>query len=190
MIGAAMHGLSKTAKRVHIVRYQAEDDPYIKVLEGLDSPYAPSVIALNAGDDMASLKVIRALRGGSVAAFLADRPVDDRVVKAPFLGGEVSFPMGPWLVASLARVPVVLLTCFKEGPYTYRLMVSDPVDVSVKDRKQRERELAVHVKRFALQLEHWVRRYPYQFYNFFDVWDEEGARRAAESYRPASGRVD
>ena len=187
MIGAAMHGLSDVDKRVHIVRYQAEDDPYIQVLADLDSPYAPSIIALNSGGDMASMKVIRALRTGAVGAFLADRPVDDRVVRVPFLGGEVALPLGPWLVASLARVPVVLLTCFKEGPFTYRLLVSEPIDVTVQDRRRREEELAVHVRDFAIRLEAWVRRYPYQFYNFYDIWDEEGARLAAASYRPQSG---
>jgi len=190
LIGAAMHGLSAVDKRVHIVRYVSKDDPYVQVVEGLESPHAPSIISLNAGKDMASLKVIRALRDGAVAAFLADRPVDDRIVRAPFLGDDVSLPLGPWLVASLARVPVVLLTCFKEGPFTYRLLVSDPVDVQIQDRRQRNEELAVHVRAFAARLEGWVRRYPYQFYNFYDVWDEDGARRAAESYRPAAERPD
>ena len=187
LIGAAMHGLGDIEKRVHIVRYQAEDDPYIEVVDALKSPFTPSFIALNSQNDMASLKVVRALREGSVVAFQGDRPVDDRVVCVAFLGGEVTLPLGPWLVASLARVPVMVLTCFKEGPFAYRLVVSGPLDVQVKDRRNRESELAVHIHDFAAQMEAWVRRYPYQFYNFYDVWDAEGARLAAEAYRPDKG---
>jgi len=122
---------------------------------------------------MASLKAIRALRGGSVAAFLADRPVDGRQVRVPFLGDEVSLPLGPWLVASLAKVPVVALSCFKEGPFTYRLICTEPIEVRVQDRRNREEELRAYVAEFAAMTESWVRRYPHQFYNFYDVWDPE-----------------
>lgn len=178
MLGTAVHGLSTVNKRVHIVRYQADDDPYAELMATTKSEFAPEIIALNAGNDMASMKVIRALRGGAVAAFLADRPVDNRVVRVPFLDGEIDLPLGPWLVASLARVPVVLLSCFKEGPFTYRLLCSEPVDVTVSDRRQREALLGEHAKDFAARLETWVRRYPYQFYNFYDVWDPEAAKLA------------
>ncbi len=176
MLGTAVHGLSTVQKRVHVVRYQAEGDPYAELLASSKSEFAPEIIALNAGNDMASMKVVRALRSGAVAAFLADRPVDERVVRVPFLGGEIDLPLGPWLVASLARVPVVLLSCFKEGPFTYRLLCTPPVDVTVKDRRQREAILTEHAHRFAGQLETWVRRYPYQFYNFHDLWDPEAAK--------------
>ncbi len=178
MLGTAVHGLSGHDKRVHIVRYQAEGDPYAELLATSKSPYAPSIIALNAENDMASMKVVRALREGAVVAFLADRPVDERVVRVPFLAGEIDLPLGPWLVASLARVPVIALSCFKEGPFAYRLLVAEPFDVTVKDRRNREAELSQHARVFAGQLEGWVRRYPYQFYNFHDVWDPDGAKMA------------
>ena len=94
------------------------------------------------------------------------------------LDGEIDLPLGPWLVASLAKVPVVLLSCFKEGAFTYRLLCSDPVDVTVTDRRRRDEELAQHAQEFAARLETWVRRYPYQFYNFYDVWNPEAASLA------------
>jgi predicted LPLAT superfamily acyltransferase len=178
MLGTAVHGLSDVHKRVHIVRYQAEGDPYAELLASSKSPYAPSIIALNAENEMASMQVIRALRAGDVAAFLADRPVDSRIVRVPFLGGEIDLPLGPWLVASLAKVPVVVLSCFKEGPYTYRLLVSEPIDVTVRDRRKRLEVLGKHAAEFAAHLETWVRRYPYQFYNFYDVWDPDFSKLA------------
>jgi predicted LPLAT superfamily acyltransferase len=131
---------------------------------------APRVISLNAGQDMAALEAVRALRAGGLLALKGDRAVDGRVVEVTLLGGRVRLPTGPFLLAAISGAPLFVLGCFKEGSDRYRVVAGAPWELRFTSRAGREEDLQRWAQRFADQLEAWVRRYPTQWYNFHDPW--------------------
>ncbi|MBX2796332.1 MAG: glycosyltransferase family 2 protein [Myxococcales bacterium] len=169
LAAAALRG--KSGRTVHVVMYVDPADPYQRLLREHMGELAPKIIALNDGADLASVAAVRALRSGDIVAVKADRVVDGRSLRVPFLGDDVRLPAGPLLLAGLAKAPVVMLGCFREEG-RYRVHVSEPVVWGFTSRAQRDADMAQWALQLAGQLEAWCERYPLQWYNFFDPWDD------------------
>ena len=109
------------------------------------------------------------LKGGAVAA-LADRAMNDDVVRAPFLGGEITLPRGLWKVAMVARVPVVVVLAVPTGRDRFTIYFDGPILLSRASGADREAVVANAAARYAAFLEACVRKHPFHWANFFDVW--------------------
>jgi len=156
---------------VHVLQYTSGEDPYLVLLRRWrPGTEAPRIISLNAGQDLAALEAIRALRAGGILALKGDRAVDGRVAEVTLLGGRVRLSTGPFLLAALSGAPLFVLGCFAEGPGVYRVISGEPWELRFGSRATREADLARWTQRFADQLDAWVRRYPTQWYNFHDPW--------------------
>jgi predicted LPLAT superfamily acyltransferase len=170
-LGATALQTVEYQRPVNVLQYTAGDDPYMRLLrEYLPEGQAPRVISLNAGEDLASLEVIRALRRGEIVAIKGDRVVDERTVEVELLGAPVRLPTGPFLLAALSKAPLFVLGCFHEGGGRYRVIAGEPWELRFTSREGRQADLARWTQRFASQLEDWARRYPHQWYNFHDPW--------------------
>ena len=170
-LGATALQTVEFQRPVNVLQYTSGDDPYMVLLRRhLPDGQAPRVISLNAGEDLASLEVIRALRRGEIVAIKGDRVVDERAVEVQLLGATVRLPTGPFLLAALAKAPLFVLGCFHEGGGRYRVIAGEPWELRFTSRGQRDADLTRWTQRFASQLEAWARRYPRQWYNFHDPW--------------------
>ena len=108
--------------------------------------------------------LMAALRRGDVVALQGDRAIGTRGnVSIPFFGRPASFPVGPYVLARAARVPVVPAFCLLGPGYRYRVEIAAPIVV---ERGHEEDAARVWVR----LLEDVVRAHPTQWFNFFDVW--------------------
>jgi lauroyl/myristoyl acyltransferase len=111
-----------------------------------------------------SVGLLAALRRGEVVAVQGDRALGTRGdVLVPFFGRPAPFPVGPFLLASAARVPIVPAFCLLAGDHRYTVRVEAPMAVA---RGGEADALAAWVA----VLEGVVREHPTQWFNFFDVW--------------------
>ena len=133
---------------------------------------APRVISIGA-DPLSSIELIHALRDGYAVALQGDRSVGPRVVRVPFLGSMAEFPAGPFLIASLARVPIVVTFAAQSGWRKYHFTGFPPFDVKLDRSFPMEPQLEEAVKKYVARLEDAVRKHPYQFFNFFEFWPED-----------------
>jgi predicted LPLAT superfamily acyltransferase len=99
-----------------------------------------------------------------------------RVAKIPFLGEDAPFSHGPYILASLLECPVYTLFCLRAGD-RYVLHASKLADRVLLPRKNRDEALAHYAALFAGRLETFAQRYPLQWYNFFDFWNQGAAER-------------
>jgi lauroyl/myristoyl acyltransferase len=112
-----------------------------------------------------SLELVAALRRGEVVAVQADRALGTRGdVLIPFFGKPAPFPLGPFLLASAVRVPVVPAFCLLGADYRYTVKVAEPFSVP----RGGETEAA---RAWVAMLEGVVRAHPTQWFNFFDIWN-------------------
>ncbi len=158
-------------KVLHILRFESGRDQGQAVLEGVDPRWRPRIIPVNRADGFSALSALRVLREGGVVAMHGDRLIDDRSVTVDLLEAPCRVPAGPWLLAALAHVPVLIVGCFKEGE-TYRVVCSEPMEC-VFDRAQ-PRDVQIHrwAQAYADQVGTWARRWPDQWYNFHDLWSQ------------------
>jgi predicted LPLAT superfamily acyltransferase len=99
----------------------------------------------------------------------------ERSIHAPFLGRPAPFPEGPFILASLLACPVYLLFCLKVGR-RYRVYLEPFADPLVLPRGGRHAALEQVVRRYAERLEAHCLLAPTQWFNFFDFWEQAGAR--------------
>lgn len=150
----------------------------------------PKVIAINRGQ-MPVLRILKALRAGEAVAVQADRVVDKNWTEVEFLGRKAPFPTGVFTMAAAAKVPVVATFAMREGARRYRFVALPPREV-VLPREGRAEALASHAQWFAQRLEDQVRRYPLQWFNFFDFYatpapPPEGTAEPPPTEREAPG---
>ena len=110
------------------------------------------------------IALLAALRRGEVVALQGDRAIGSRAdVSLPFFGRPARFPLGPFILARAAGVPVLPAFCVLDRGYRYTLRVGKPIPV---ERGEEEHAAQAWVG----LLEEVVRDHPTQWFNFFDVW--------------------
>jgi len=167
-----------------MVRVDAERPEVRAIYEGVAEGRLPRVIELG-GEGPSTLKILAALRHGEVVGMMGDRLVDGAWIEAPFLGRPAPFPAGPFVVAATAGVPLVSTFCFKEGAGRYRVISSPPWQPRFDPARGKDEQVAAWVAEYARTMEAYARRYPYQWFNFFSIWDpvERPERRPLDRVR-------
>ncbi len=122
--------------------------------------------------DMSHLFIInKSLDEGNIVSMPADRCFGStKSVPCQFFGATAQFPLGPFATAVQKEVPALAVMVMKEGAHRYRAFVRQlQVDTTLPHRKQ----MAALAQSFATTLEEIVRRYPHQWYNYYEFWDGE-----------------
>ncbi|MEZ4317060.1 MAG: glycosyltransferase [Myxococcota bacterium] len=194
MGGSLLRGADRN---VHLLLYQAPNDPYFTLLRDVMGERAPKIIAINDGAQLASLGALRALEAGDAVAAKGDRIVDGRIARCDFLGAPIAVPTGPFLLAALSGAPVVFIGCFRTGSGQYRFEAVGPKILEFRSRKTREEDLARWAQEWVDVMADWTERYPLQWFNFFDPWElpeaqierrnPSSASRSAESSSSPQG---
>lgn len=145
-----------------------------EVLDGLNPAVAATVLPL--GTPRSLLAVKEALDAGGMVGLLGDRcGPGEAAVTCRFFDRPARFPTGPLVVAALTRVPVVLVFGLYRGGNHYDLHFEDLAERVELDRRDREGAVRDWVQRYAERLEYYTRLAPYNWFNFYDFWNDEGA---------------
>ena len=167
LAGGLLGGIA--GEKLAVVAYEGERE---RIAQFLKRSGGLQFRIIDVGRDfLASLEMIRALRGGMVLAVHGDRPMDGQVVSVPFLGREARFPVGPFLLAAVSGAPLIATFSLQVGPAAYRFFARDPLRLTFTAGQSREAQLRVWVEHYVAQLESLARQYPYQWFNFYDFWD-------------------
>lgn len=132
---------------------------------------APFTLINPAGPLGGVVEMMAALRGGSALCAMGDRVFGkpDNSVSVPFLGAPVRLPYSFYRIAAAQRAPVMMLFFPWLGGGKFGAEIAAVLDVpECGPDKENYRFCA---ERFAGALEEFCRKYPYQFFNYFDLWE-------------------
>ena len=121
--------------------------------------------------ELSAVKVLRSLEEGYFVAIQGDRDYAGNGRKLPFLGREVSFPVGPYRLAAAAAVPLLPVFVLREPAGTYRTVVEAPLRVASASRGEREAVEGAALSAFVSLLERTIREYGEQWYTFSRFWE-------------------
>lgn len=118
-----------------------------------------------------SMAIACALAQGEVVAIPGDRTMGSHSETLPFLGAPARFPSGPYTVAAVTGAPLLHTFTMREKRFRYRFKAYPPEHLSFGGRNEREGQIRGWVERFVRRLEEQVRRYPFQWNNFYSFWE-------------------
>ncbi len=124
-----------------------------------------------------TLEMLGALKQGQIVSVMGDRQFgsDKSSARVDFLGGQVAVPFSAYKLASVTGAPIVVFFSSKAGPKSYRLQLAKVIRVPQLKGRSAE-TFAPFAQQFADELEDFSRRYPYQFYNFYNLWSSQQAQ--------------
>jgi len=123
------------------------------------------------------LEMLQVLKGGEVLCIMGDRVMggESSALTVDFLGGPIRVPFSPYKLASATGAPIAVIFPHKSGPDSYALQVARVIRVP--ENLGRAAEAYVpYAREFACSLEEFVAEYPYQFFNYFDMWTQPPSR--------------
>jgi lauroyl/myristoyl acyltransferase len=121
-----------------------------------------------------SLNMIRALQRNEVVAIQLDRPLGAGGTRLiPFFGAPAPFPSGPFVLARLARAPLIPVFIPRLGTRHYAIRVCGRFQLAreARDNRALDRVMTDVVCAF----EAMVREFPRQWFQFTPFWPARGA---------------
>jgi predicted LPLAT superfamily acyltransferase len=140
----------------------------------IEDSLAPNRAAdiIRLGRPQTLLEAREALQAGELVGILADRVFQaERAVVVDFLGRPAPFPLGPFLLAGALQAPVFLAFAIRTGWRHYSVEFVPFANGEDMPRRADPAVLRRWVQSYADALADRCRAHPYEWFNFFDVWE-------------------
>ncbi|MGO1541890.1 MAG: LpxL/LpxP family acyltransferase [Luteimonas sp.] len=174
--------------KIRVVLDRSHSAAVTQVLDAINPEIAATVIDAGQPGPAIMLEIQRAAQEGAMIALLVDRAQPgEAVARVPFLGDPAAFPVAPWQIAAVLKIPVVLAFGLYRGGNRYDLVFepfSEGIDLP---RRERAAGIPALIGRYARRLEHHARDAPYNWFNFYDFWKDDDAGSDAENAQAGSG---
>ncbi|MDH4100660.1 MAG: lipid A biosynthesis acyltransferase, partial [Nitrospirota bacterium] len=120
-----------------------------------------------------TLEMMGVLKNGEVLSVMGDRMLGSgkNAVTVRFLGGEIPVPYSSYMVASATGAPMAVLLSRRTGPSRYELHLAGVIRVPHGLGRQGE-AYSPYARRFTEMLDDYTEKNPFQFFNFYDMWEE------------------
>jgi predicted LPLAT superfamily acyltransferase len=155
-----------------------KETPEVREVLNRNSQKKFKMIPLTGGPTDA-IPLVAALRRGEVVAMLGDRSYGSPSTKIPFCGGTASFPIGAYVMASIAGAALMHVFSCREPGRRYRFFGFPAQHPQMPAHHERAAYLKKCAANYAGDLESVLRRDPFQWYNFFPFWENDGASASA-----------
>lgn len=148
--------------QINLVTSDMEHRVIKEYLESISSKSSVKFIIIK--DDLSHIyEINNALANNELICLTGDRYLEGiKHITQPFLGEDANFPAGPFLIASRLKVPVVFVYVMKEKKLHYHLYA--------REAEVKHRDEQALLKSYIISLESMLKRYPLQWYNYFDFW--------------------
>ncbi len=122
-----------------------------------------------------TLEMMGVLKKGEVLSVMGDRMLgsDRSSVPVQFLGAEIQVNFSAYKIASATGAPIAVLMSRKTGPSSYELEVAGVIRVPA-DLGRKGEAYRPYAQSFAGMLEEYTEKNPFQFFNFYDMWNNDG----------------
>jgi lauroyl/myristoyl acyltransferase len=165
-------GLEELNRPVHIAQSHDPSDPDKHYFE---RGKGRTCHIINVSEPIgAFVEMAAALRRGELVCVMGDRLSHDaeKRVAVPFLGGSIALPVNAYALASMTEAEVVMLFTVREKGFI-RVARAERIKVPTDLPRHDPGVFLSFAARFAQAMEELVQSYPYQFFNFYNMWLDE-----------------
>jgi len=160
--------------KVHILMYENEKANIKALLDNVQSEKTMNIITLS--DDMSHIIAIKnAMDHNELVVIHGDRFTGNApFIQSELMGHPAKFPYGPYYLIARFNKPVSFVFAFKETAKHYHFYATKakkyPRLKSVQDRKEISAQI---LNDYIPHLEDKIKRYPHQWFNFYDFWEQK-----------------
>lgn len=131
------------------------------------------------------------LQAGGVVCIMGDRPLGSPsgMVTVPFLGDPIHIPYSPYRLASATGAPVAVLFPFKPKRDQFEMRLACVIRIPP-DLGRGPAAYRPFAEKFTTALTAFVQAFPYDFFNFFDLWKEPPESLEKSRSEPRSSNAD
>ena len=166
--------LNRVGNNINIVMLDAEHEKIKELLGKVITKKNVTIIPLK--DDLSHLfKINTAISKKEIICIHGDRFLDSgRTIRLPFFGKDATFPSGPFHMALSYGVPISFVFAMKDSCFHYHFYATPPKVYSLnRNRKDRKSEIREVVSDYISELEIMLKKYPLQWYNYYQFWEPE-----------------
>jgi len=122
-------------------------------------------------DDMSHLFAVNTtLQNGEIVTMPCDRNLGSaKSVECDFLNGKADFPIGAFALAATFDVEVLAVFIIKKSSKKYKVYVQ-PVKIERKCGETKHEIIENYVRSYVKEVESIVRKYPEQWFNYYEFW--------------------
>lgn len=119
-----------------------------------------------------TLDMINVLKKGEILCIMGDRVFGNpkNSVSVDFLGEKAAFPFSVFKVASVSGSPVVVILTYKIGATRFGVDMAKIIYVPQNLGRSGD-QFKPYVSEFVNILEKYTEDHPFQFFNFYDMWN-------------------
>jgi predicted LPLAT superfamily acyltransferase len=164
----AGHLLQRLNTEMNIVMFDGEQHHIKEYMESVTGRRSAKIILIK--EDLSHIYAIhKALKNNEFVCMHADRFMEgNKTISGMLLNKTALFPAGPFLLANAFRVPVSFVFAMKETSLHYHFYAS-PAKIYSKSKENGAGEVLLD---FCMYMEAGIRKYPVQWYNYYDFWGE------------------
>ena len=170
MAGNMLERLNTT---VNIIMVDSEHE---KIKEYLSSVTKRNFNVIVIKEDNSHIyKINKAFSEKQIVCIHGDRFLKGRKkMAADFLGEKAFFPSGPFYLAMKFNVPVSFVFAMKETKRHYHFYASPPKIYEQQGiQHKRDQTIMVIIKEYIYQLEKTIRKFPSQWFNYYNFWEAD-----------------
>ncbi len=170
----AGHLLKRLGTDMHIVMYDGEQQQIKDYLESITEKHSARIILIK--EDLSHIYAIQeALTNNGFVCMHADRFLEgNKTLTGILLNKAARFPAGPFLLAHSFHSPVSFVFAMKDHAFDYHFYAS-PAKIYTGPRDSTVQEM---LQDYCAAMEETIRKYPLQWYNYYDFWEESPKLKA------------
>ncbi|MBJ9985574.1 acyltransferase [Acinetobacter sp. S40] len=162
---------SQHSQKINVLVYQKHATQFNTFLKKLNDQADINLISVDELGLETAILLEEKMQHGEWVIVAADRaPVhSNRVQHIDFLGQEAVWPQGAWILASLLKVPVLAVFCYRQHQH-FEVHIHKITDIIDLPRKNRIHAMQTVTRKYVTLLEQHCLRAPYQWFNFYHFW--------------------
>ncbi len=168
-------GRRQPGLKVAMAMYGANAGKINATMAAINPRLTGDIIPLGTIDSM--LQVQTRLDAGTCVGVLGDRTIGaESVHRVSFLGAPAYFPTSAMRLAAVLRRPVIFMAGLYRGGNRYHIVFHELADFRETAPADRGAAVSAAIERYAALMERHCASDPYNWFNFFDIWQDPAAR--------------
>ncbi len=149
--------------KINVLMYQAEAEKLQAFFESVTGGVNFNIIPIK-NDFSHIIKIHMALKRNEFICLHADRNMPNaKTLALDFFGKKAKFPLGPFQLCSKFEAPVCYVFNVKTDKYFYSLSSTAPLEEKMSAEE--------YAKKYVKVFEDKCKKYPEQWFNFYDFWE-------------------